>query len=191
MAENSVAARSKIQVRLAGFGGQGIVLAGLILGKAVTLYEGANAVMTQSYGPEARGGTSRSEVIIARGEIDYPKVMSADLLLCMSQEACDRFGTDVKDEGLIVADSTNVSRLPSPRALAVPISQIAEEATGRRITASIVALGLVGGLTGIVSRRAMQKAVAGRVPRGTEEMNLKALAAGYAAAERVRDDVAS
>jgi 2-oxoglutarate ferredoxin oxidoreductase subunit gamma len=168
-----------------------MILAGVILAEAAALYDGLNAVQTQSYGPEARGGTSRSEVIIARGEIDYPKVMSADLLLCMSQEACDRFGASVKDEGLIVVDSSSASRLPSPRAVAVPISQIAEEATGRRITASIVALGLVGGLTGIVNRPALEQAVAGRVPRGTEELNLEALAAGYAAAERLQDGVTS
>jgi 2-oxoglutarate ferredoxin oxidoreductase subunit gamma len=166
-------------------------LAGVILAEAAALYDGLNAVQTQSYGPEARGGTSRSEVIIARGEIDYPKVMTADLLLCMSQEACDKFGAGVKDEGLIIVDSTTARRLPSPRAVAVPISQIAEEATSRRITASIVALGLVGGLTDIVSRPALEQAVAGRVPRGTEEMNLQALAAGYTAAERAKNKVAT
>ena len=179
----------RYEIRLAGEGGQGMILAGVILAEAAALHDGLNAVQTQSYGPEARGGTSRSEVIIARGEIDYPKVMSANLLLCMSQEACDKFGADVKDEGLIVVDSTSVSRLPSHRAVAVPISQIAQEATSRRLTASIVARGLVGGLTAIVSRPALEQAVAGRVPRGTEEMNLKALAAGYAAAERVRNGV--
>jgi 2-oxoglutarate ferredoxin oxidoreductase subunit gamma len=184
-------AEDRYEIRLAGEGGQGMILAGVILAEAAALHDGLNAVQTQSYGPEARGGTSRSEVIIAHGEIDYPKVMSADLLLCMSQEACDKFGAGVKDEGLIVVDSTTAQRLPSPRAVAVPISQIAEEATGRRITASIVALGLVVGLTGIVSRPALEQAVAGRVPRGTEEMNLQALAAGFAAAERVQTDASS
>ena len=111
----------RVEVRLSGFGGQGIVLAGNILGRSVALFEGKNAVFTQSYGPEARGGASRSEVIVARGEIDYPKVMSADLLLCMSQEACDKFHTGVKEDGCIVVDSSNVSRLPSYRAIAVPI----------------------------------------------------------------------
>jgi 2-oxoglutarate ferredoxin oxidoreductase subunit gamma len=181
----------RYEVRLAGEGGQGMILAGVILAEAAAIYDGLNAVQTQAYGPEARGGLSRSEVIIARGEVDYPKVMSADLLLCMSQEACDKFYANVKDEGLIVVDSTNASRMPSHRALAVPISQIAEEATGRRVTASIVALGLVGGLTGVVSRQALEQAVLGRVPAGTEEMNLQALAAGYAAAQRLQNDMAS
>ncbi len=180
------ALEDRFEVRLAGEGGQGMILAGVILAEAAAVHDGLNAVQTQSYGPEARGGASRSEVIIARGEIDYPKVMAADLLLCMSQEACDKFYTQVKDDGCIIVDSTNVSRVPSHRAIAVPITQLAEEATGRRITASMVALGFLSGLTGVVSKEALEKAVADRVPAGTEEMNLKALAAGFAEAERLR-----
>jgi len=179
----------RYEVRLAGEGGQGMILAGVILAEAAAVHDGLNAIQTQSYGPEARGGASRSEVIIARGEVDYPKVMAADLLLCMSQEACDRFYEQVKEEGMIVVDSTNVSRLPSHRAVAVPMSKIAEEATGRRITASIVALGLVAGLTGVVSRQALAAALSDRVPRGTEEMNLKALEAGFATAVSLREDL--
>jgi 2-oxoglutarate ferredoxin oxidoreductase subunit gamma len=178
----------RYEVRLAGEGGQGMILAGVILAEAAAVHDGLNAVQTQSYGPEARGGASRSEVILARGEIDFPKVMTADLLLCMSQVACDKFYSQVKDEGLIVVDLSNVSRLPSHRAIAVPISQIAEEATGRRITASMVALGLVCGLTGLVTQEALEKTVAERVPTGTEEMNLKALSAGFGEAERLRSE---
>jgi 2-oxoglutarate ferredoxin oxidoreductase subunit gamma len=176
----------RFEVRLAGEGGQGMILAGVILAEAAAVYEGMNAVQTQSYGPEARGGASRSEVILAQGEIDYPKVMAADFLLCMSQEACDKFYDQVNDEGCIVVDSTQVSRVPTHRAMTIPITQIAEEATGRRITASIVALGLLAGLTGIVTRQALSQAVEQRVPTGTEEINLKALEAGFAEAERIR-----
>jgi 2-oxoglutarate ferredoxin oxidoreductase subunit gamma len=176
----------RFEVRLAGEGGQGMILAGVILAEAAAIYDELNAVQTQSYGPEARGGASRSEVVIARGVVDYPKVMAADLLLCMSQEACDKFYEQVKEEGLILVDSASVSRIPSHRAVAVPISRIAEEVTGRRITASIVALGLIGGLTGVVKRQALERAVGERVPSGTEEINLKALAAGYAEAERLK-----
>jgi 2-oxoglutarate ferredoxin oxidoreductase subunit gamma len=176
----------RYEVRLAGEGGQGMILAGVILAEGAAVHDGLNAIQTQSYGPEARGGASRSEVIIAGGEIDYPKVMAADLLLCMSQEACDMFYPQVKEEGCVVVDSTKVSRVPSHRAIAVPISQIAEEVTGRQITASIVALGLVAGLTGVVTRDALEKAVSERVPAGTEAMNLKALAAGFEEAERLR-----
>jgi 2-oxoglutarate ferredoxin oxidoreductase subunit gamma len=176
----------RYEFRLAGEGGQGMILAGVILAEAAAVYDGRSAVQTQSYGPEARGGASRSEVIIAQGEIDYPKVMAADLLLCMSQEACDKFYTQVKDEGCIVVDSTNVSRLPSHRAIAVPFGEIAEQVTGRRITASMVALGFVSGLTSMVTKEALESAVRERVPAGTEEMNLKALEAGFEEAIRLR-----
>jgi 2-oxoglutarate ferredoxin oxidoreductase subunit gamma len=180
------ALEDRYEVRLAGEGGQGMILAGVILAEAAAVHDGLNAVQTQSYGPEARGGASRSEVVVAKGEIDYPKVMLADFLLCMSQEACDKFYIQVKDDGCIVVDSTNVSRLPSHRVIAVPITRIAEEVTGRRITASMVALGLVAGLTEVVTRKALEEAVAHRVPSGTEEMNRQALAAGFDEAERLR-----
>lgn len=168
----------RFEIRLAGEGGQGMILAGVILAEAAALFGNLNAVQTQSYGPEARGGASRSEVIIARGEIDYPKVMLADLLLCMSQEACDTFYEQVSEEGLIVVDSTNVRRLPTHRALSVPITEIAEASTGHKITASIVGLGVVSGLTGIVDLEALEKAIVARVPKGTEEVNIRALRAG-------------
>lgn len=176
----------RYEVRLAGEGGQGMILIGVILAEAAAVYDGLNAVQTQSYGPEARGGASRSEVVVARGEIDYPKVMAADLLLCMSQEACDKFYPQVKEDGYIVVDSTHVRRLPSHRAIAVPISEIAERVTGRRITAGMVALGLISGLTGVVTRQALEQAIAERVPAGTEEMNRKAVAAGFDEAKRLR-----
>ena len=178
----------RYEVRLAGEGGQGMILAGVILAEAAAVHDGLNAVQTQSYGPEARGGASRSEVIIARGDIDYPKVMAADFLLCMSQEACDKFYTQVKEDGWILVDSDSVTRIPTHRAVSLPVSDIAEEVTGRRITASMVGLGLVGGLSGVVSKEALEKAVADRVPAGTEEINLKALAAGFAEARRLRRD---
>lgn len=177
----------RYEIRLAGEGGQGMILAGVILAEAAVTYDGLNAVQTQSYGPEARGGASRSEVILARGEIDYPKVLIPDLLLCMSQEACDMFYARVKDDSCIIVDSSNVSRVPTHRAIAVPISEIAEKATGRRITASMVALGLLSGLSGLVSREALMKAMAERVPAGTEEMNAKALDAGFDEAARLRE----
>ncbi len=178
----------RYEIRLAGEGGQGMILAGVILAEAAAVHEALNATQTQSYGPEARGGASRSEVIVARGEIDYPKVMAADFLLCMSQEACDKFYTEIKEDGWIVVDSSNITRVPTHRAVALPISDIAEEVTGRRITASMVALGLIGGLSGVVSRPALERAVADRVPAGTEEINLKALEAGFAEADRLRSD---
>ncbi len=177
----------RYEIRLAGSGGQGLILAGLILAEAAVIYDGKNACQTQSYGPEARGGASKSEVVIDTEEIDYPKVIAADALLTMSQEACDKYYHDLKRDGLFIVDSVHVRRVPTNRVYRVPITQIAEETTGRRITANIVGLGLLAGLSGIVSRQALEAAVVARAPRGTQEINLKALAAGFEAAAKLKE----
>jgi 2-oxoglutarate ferredoxin oxidoreductase subunit gamma len=172
----------RIEIRLAGTGGQGMILAGILLAEAAVL-DGKNVVQTQSYGPEARGGASRAEVTISDDQIDHPKVLRADVLLCMSQQACDRYAEHLQERGLLIVDSSYVTRAPTTQAMRVPITELAQEATGRAITANVVALGLLVGLTGVVSREALEKAVQKRAPRGTEEMNLKALAVGIKAAE--------
>ena len=177
----------RYEIRLAGAGGQGLILAGLILADAAVTYDGKNACQTQSYGAEARGGASKSEVVIDTGEIDYPKVITADVLLAMSQEACDRYCYDLKPDGLLIVDSVHVQRAPARETHRVPITKIAEETTGRTITANMVGLGLLAGLTGIVSREALKAAIRDRAPRGTGEINVKALSAGLAAAERLRE----
>jgi len=176
----------RYEVRLAGTGGQGMILAGIILAEAAIL-DGKNVTQTQNYGPEARGGASRSEVVISDGEIDYPEVTQADVLLCMSQEACDCYFHDLKQHGLLIVDAVHVERTPTSHAVEVPLTQWAEEATGRQITASVVALGFLAGLTGLVSRQAMEAAVKARAPKGTAEINLKALAMGFEQAERFLD----
>jgi 2-oxoglutarate ferredoxin oxidoreductase subunit gamma len=176
----------RIEIRLAGEGGQGLILAGLILAEAAVIYDHKYACQTQSYGPEARGGASKSEVVIDSEEIDYPKVIAADILLAMSQEGCDKYYHDLKRDGMLIVDSVNVQRVPTSRAYAVPITRIAEEATGRSITANVVGLGLLVGLSGIVSRQAIERAVTDRAPRGTAEINLRALSAGFAAADGLR-----
>lgn len=174
----------RYEVRLAGLGGQGLQLAGLMLAEAAAIYENKNAVQSQSYGAEARGGPSVSEVIVGDGDIDYPKVTEPDLLLVLSQDAADRYINGVKKDGLIIADAHAVERLHTDkRVLRLPITETAKEATGRAV-ASIVALGIVSVATGIVSRDSMRQAVLSRAPRGTEEMNLKALEAGFALAEK-------
>jgi 2-oxoglutarate ferredoxin oxidoreductase subunit gamma len=174
----------RTEIRLAGEGGQGMILAGVILAEAAAIYDGKNAVQTQSYGPEARGGASKAEVIISNGEIDHPEVVSADVLLAMSQEACDKYASGLKKNGTLIVDEEKVGRVPTTRAVKVPITKLAIETTGRAITASVVALGVLVGLTGVVSREAVQKAVVARAPKGTEEMNRAALAAGFAAADQ-------
>lgn len=177
----------RYEVRLAGTGGQGAILAGILLAEAA-IRDGKNVTQTQSYGPEARGGASRSEVVISEGEIHYPKVIRADITLCMSQEACDRYGGQMRRDGLLILDADHVTRAQTTRAVRVPMTTLAREATGREITANVVGLGLLAGLTRIISREALEAAVRDRVPRGTADANLKALAAGYEAAERVREE---
>ena len=176
----------RTEVRMAGEGGQGMILAGIILAEAATIYEGHNAVQSQSYGPEARGGASKSEVIISAGEIDHPEVLQPDVVVALSQEAFRKFGSTVKPDGLLVVDADKVDSSSAPQAIRLPITKIAFETTGRIITANTVALGVLVALTGVVSRQALEKAILARAPRGTEEMNHKALDAGFAAAEKVK-----
>lgn len=175
----------RIEIRLAGTGGQGMILAGIILAEAAAR-DGKKVVQTQSYGPEARGGASRAEVIISPQTIHYPEVLDADILLCMSQEACDRYADQVRERGLLILDEDYVTRAPTTRGVRVPITELAREATDRAITANVTALGLLVGLTEVVSRKALEEAVQERVPEGTEELNLKALAAGWEAAQGIQ-----
>ncbi len=175
----------RIEIRLAGEGGQGMILAGIILAEAAAIYEGKNAIQTQSYGPEARGGASKSEVIIGSGELDYPEVISADILLALSQEACDKYASNLKKNGLLIVDEEKVGRIPHSHAFKAPITRLAIDVTGKSITANVVALGVLVGLTGIVSRESIEKAVIARAPKGTEDLNRAALEAGFKEAERV------
>ena len=176
----------RTEVRLAGEGGQGMILAGIILAEAAAIYDDKNVVQTQSYGPEARGGASKAEVVISAGEIDHPEVLEADVVLTLSQEAFRKFGTSVKPGGLLVVDEEKVDSTSAPQAIRIPITKLAFETTGKNITANTVALGVVVGLTGVVSRQAIEKAVTARAPRGTEKMNHAALQAGFDAAKKVK-----
>ena len=176
----------RTEIRLAGEGGQGMILAGIILAEAACIYANKNAVQTQSYGPEARGGASKAEVVISSGEIDHPEVLQADVLVTLSQEAYKKFSKDVKPDGLLIVDADKVENA-SEKAIKIPITKLAMETTGRQITANTVALGVLVGLTGVVSRESLEKAVTARAPRGTEEINRKALEAGFAAAEKTKE----
>lgn len=175
----------RFEIRLAGEGGQGMILAGIILAEAAAVFGGKNAVQTQSYGPEARGGASKAEVVISSGEIHFPEVISADVLVALSQEACDRYASNLKKDGLLIVDRDHVGRIPVTSAIRAPITALAQAATGREITANVVALGLLVGLTGVVSREAIEAAVSARAPKGTEQMNIAALNAGFDEARRI------
>jgi 2-oxoglutarate ferredoxin oxidoreductase subunit gamma len=175
----------RFEVRLSGSGGQGLILAGKILAEAAAIYDGKNATQSQSYGPEARGGASRSEVVISDGDIDYPKASNIDFLVAFTQESCDKYCGDVKPGAVLLLDSRNVTRLPEGdfKIYTLPITEIAEQVTGRALVANLVALGVFVELSGVVSRDSMEQAILSRVPKGTEELNRKAFEAGIDAAK--------
>ena len=177
----------RVEIRLAGEGGQGMILAGIVLAEAAAIYDNKNATQTQSYGPEARGGASKAEVVIGKEAIDFPEVLNADALVALSQEACDRYAQNLKKGGVLIVDEEKVSRVPVSNAVKAPITQMAIEVTGKAITANVVALGVLVGLTEVVSRQAIEKAVLARAPKGTEEMNKAALNAGLEFASKFNE----
>jgi 2-oxoglutarate ferredoxin oxidoreductase subunit gamma len=133
------------------------------------------------YGPESRGGASKAEVIISDMEIDYPKAISVDLLLALTQAAADKFSHDIKPSGILVLDSSKVRNVPQGDFAVhhLPIIETAKETVGKAMVANIVSLGVIVGLSKVVSRRAIEEAVLARVPKGTEELNRRALEAGF------------
>ena len=177
----------RYEIRLSGSGGQGLILMGIILAEAIGIYDGKYVAQTQSYGPEARGGSSKSEIIVSDEEIDYPKVMRLDLLLAMNQRSCDEFYPDLKQDGLLIVDSTFVTQIPTSKAFQVPFTRIAREKFKREVVANIIALGALAQLTPIVTGKAVESAVLARVPKGTEKLNRDALKAGMDAAKRAKE----
>lgn len=171
----------KREIRLAGFGGQGIILSGHILGKAASIYEKKNAVFTQSYGPEARGGSCSADVVVSDTLIHYPKVEHPDVLVLMSQGALATYGESIKAKGILIIDEDLVTFVSEPQNVLVwkvPATRIAE-GMNRKIVANIVMLGAVTALGGIVGYEAMREAVLSSIPPGTEELNLTAFNNGY------------
>ncbi|MBF0105774.1 MAG: 2-oxoacid:acceptor oxidoreductase family protein [Deltaproteobacteria bacterium] len=168
------------EIRLSGAGGQGLILIGKVLAEAAAIYDNKNATQSQSYGPEARGGASRSEVIISDGDIDYPKATEVNLLLAMTQEAADKYSHDIKKDGVVIVDSSFVLKNPKGdfQVYSFPITQIAEEKVGKKVVANIVALGVIERVARVVSEEAVINAIRARVPKGTEEINIKAFKCG-------------
>jgi 2-oxoglutarate ferredoxin oxidoreductase subunit gamma len=171
----------KQEIRLAGFGGQGIVLSGHILGKAATLFEKKNAVFTQSYGPEARGGSCSADVVVSDGVIHYPKVVQPHVLVVMSQGALVTYGGTIGPGSMMIIDEDLVSLEEDPPGITVyrvPFTSIAEE-LGRRIVANIVMLGALTALGGIVNYDSAKESVLSSIPKGTEKLNIAAFDKGY------------
>lgn len=168
----------RTEFRLSGSGGQGLLLAGIVLAEAAIL-EDKNAVQTQSYGPEARGGASKAEVIVSDEDIDYPKATDPDFLLALTAESYRVYGREM-GKGLIVVDSSveHIDEVKA-RTVRIPILRTAAEDIGRKVVANIVALGALAGVSGVVGLKTLEQAVLNRVPKGTEELNLEALRRGF------------
>jgi 2-oxoglutarate ferredoxin oxidoreductase subunit gamma len=175
----------RYELRFSGAGGQGLITAGIILAEAAAIVEGLYAVQSQSYGPEARGGASKSEVIISREPIDYPKATAVDACLALTQEAADKYAGDIRPGGFLLVDSDFVKNIPKGdfKVYQFPIIHTAKNEVGREIVANVVALGAMVALTGAVSREAAEQAVVSRVPEAFIELNKKAFNTGY---EKVR-----
>ena len=166
------------EIRFSGFGGQGIILAAVILGRAAALYDGKYAVQTQVYGPEARGGASMSSVVIDDDPILYPEVSVPDTYVIMSREGFERYGANAPKEAVMLIDPDMVEGRPECTFYEIPATSEARTTLGKVIVANIVMLGALVAATDIVSVGAIEKAVLDSVPKGTEKLNLSALNRG-------------
>jgi 2-oxoglutarate ferredoxin oxidoreductase subunit gamma len=172
---------TRLEIRVAGFGGQGVIRAGLVLAAAACIYGEKNAVQTQSYGPESRGGACKSEVVISDEEIDFPKVIEPNAVIVMSQEAYTSYAGDVKKGGIVLLDSDLVPKqkdIPNVRVFKVPATKIAEN-LGKTIVANVVMLGAFTAITNLVDAEAVKKSILSNVPKGAEKLNMDAFEKGY------------
>ena len=180
----------RTEVRIGGFGGQGVVLAGVLLGQAA-LNDGRYAVQNQSYGAEARGGAARSEVVIADEPIIYPEVIAPQIMAVLSQAALDRYLPDLRPDGTLIIDTELVSQVPDRpqgKVLGGGFTEIAGQELGRPIVANMVMLGFLVEATGLVAQASLREAVGKGVPKGTEELNLNAVERGLELAARLEPE---
>ena len=174
----------RTEFRLSGSGGQGILLAGIVLAEAAIL-EDLNVAQTQSYGPEARGGSSKAEVVISDTDIDYPKNTDPDYLLVLTAESYKAYGPEMGKGVIIVDSSVTLDPAIKAKTYSVPILETTKK-IGRAIVTNIVALGVLCGISGIVKEQSLEKAVLDRVPMGTEDLNVSALKAGFELAAQIK-----
>jgi len=168
-----------IDIRLSGTGGQGIISGGIILAEAAII-NGKEVVQTQSYGPEARGGASKAEVILSDEPIKYPKVIIPEYLLLMSQKAADLYADNVAEGGVILVDTTNVPHMPSikTRVISLPLTQLAMEEIGNKLAANVLAIGAIAAIGDLVSLEALEEATRNRLPK-VADLNVRALRLGW------------
>jgi len=169
------------EIRLAGFGGQGVILSAIVLGKAASIYENGFATMTQNFGPEARGGACSAQLVVSDSPVLYPYTIQPDIMVVMSQEAYNRFAHELKPGGLLIVeeDLVRVSDLKGdPRVYAIPATRFAEE-LGKRMVLNSVMVGFFTAVTKLLTPDAVRKAVADSVPPAFRELNLKAFERGF------------
>jgi 2-oxoglutarate ferredoxin oxidoreductase subunit gamma len=169
------------EIRIAGYGGQGVILAAAVIGKAEAIYHNGHAVMTQAFGPEARGGSSSAQVILSSEPILYPYVTQPDVLVVMSQEAYTRFSPQLKPGGILITEQelVHIDRMPTGiRVYGVPATRLAEE-LGRKMVLNIVMVGFFGAVTNLLDRDALRQAVADSVPPAFQQLNLRAFDRGF------------
>ena len=172
---------NRFEIRIAGFGGQGVVTIGRVLGVAFTIYEGINSVNTRSYGPESRGGACRSEVVVSRGEIHYPSVRKADVLVALSQTAFDKYIRDLKEDGILLIDPNSVKDVPKDLVCYdVPAMEIAHSMGNVKYQNSAVLGALAALLQSMIKKESLKSAISENVPPKTIEKNLEAFEAGWA-----------
>ncbi len=169
------------EIRVAGFGGQGVILSAIVLGKAASIYQDGFATMTQNFGPEARGGACSAQLILSNAPVLYPYVTRPDIMVVMSQEAYNRFAPELKPQGLLIIeeDLVRVSDLKGdPKVYSIPATRIAEE-LGKRMVLNSVMVGFFTAVTKLLAPDAVRKAVADSVPASFRELNLKAFERGF------------
>jgi 2-oxoglutarate ferredoxin oxidoreductase subunit gamma len=169
------------EIKIGGFGGQGVILSAHIIGKAASIFDNKYSTMIQSFGPEARGSACSAQVIISEEFISYPYVVKPEILVVMSQEAYTKFEPDITENGILITESDliQVKQLrPGIKHYSIPSTRIAEE-LGRKLILNIVMVGFFTAITKIINKEAVQKAVENSVPKGTEELNLRAFNRGY------------
>lgn len=171
----------RFEICLSGHGGQGMVLAGRILAEALALQAGKYVAQTQSYGPEARGGASRSEIVVSEEPIDYPKVTQLDLLLALNQASLDRYHRNLKEGGILIIDPFQVKNIPAGKFkfYSIPITHEAVSQLGKNIFGNIIALGAIAAITKLIDKDKLEKTVLAYVPPLTKELNQKALEIGF------------
>jgi len=172
----------QIEIKLGGFGGQGIILAGYIIGKASAIFDKKNATLTQSYGPESRGGACSAKLIVSDEEVDYPEVLFPNVLIVMSKEAYHKFSPELIEGGTLLYDDdlveNNIKIDKSVKAYAIPATRMAEN-LGKKIVANVIMVGFFAAIMDVVTKRSLEEAIKTSIPKGSEELNLMAFQKGF------------